>query len=213
MQGLLNKKSMENTKKGLLHKVKIIPTPNLRTFDFHEMEGKPQTEAENKKIHDNIIYRPSEPMVKGGETFEHAVHRAFGELHKIMKEKGNMVITTHNSMYGLIKCWEKEGRPEELNKKFREYYANQDSPEKNQKSTGEHFVMDAPNGKLYVIRHGETSDNAKGVFRTAKATLTDKGKQQAEKLGEMLKGKDIEKIYTSDLPRAIETSEIIKKHL
>lgn len=210
-QGLLQDNRMTTHKKGLLNKVKIIPTPDFRTFDFDEMEGKPQTDAENKKIHNKIVNEPSKPMTDSGESFEHAVHRAFGALKKIIDEKGNKIITTHNSMYGLLKLWEQEGRPQELSQKFREKYVNQDTPEKNQKSTGEHFEIKDKNGIIYVVRHGETSDNAKGVFRTAYAELTDKGKKEAEKLGQELKDCHITKIYSSDLSRAIETSKIIKK--
>lgn len=203
----------KETKKGLLGEIKIIPTKKFRTFDFHEMEGKPQTDAENKKIHTKIIEDPDEPMTPGGESFEHAVHRAFGELKKIIDEKGNKVVTTHNSMWGLLKMWEQEGRPEELDEDFRKKYTQQDTPERNQKSTGEHFLIKGEKGDIYVCRHGETSDNAKGVYRTKQAKLTNKGKEQAKELGKMLKGKDIKIIYSSDLPRAIETSEIIRKEL
>lgn len=207
---------METQKtKGLLgeNKIKIIPTKNLRTFDFHELEGKPQTEEQNKKIHDKIVNDPDEPMTKGGESFEHAVHRAFGELKKIIEEKGNKVVVTHNSMYGLIKMWEKEGRPQELDEDFRKKYVNQDTPEINQKSTGDHFVIKSNNGDVIVARHGETPENKNGLFRKPTSMLTPKGKEQAKELGRKLKGKDIKIIYSSDLPRAIETSEIIRKEL
>jgi broad specificity phosphatase PhoE len=67
--------------------------------------------------------------------------------------------------------------------------------------------------QIIIARHGETEDNHKGVFRTSKTKLTEKGKKQAEDLGKALAGKNITKIYSSDLPRAVETSKIINKYL
>ncbi len=186
----------------------IIPTKEFRTFDFHEMEGKPQTPAEDAKIHDNIVNNPEKPMTPGGESFNEAASRAISTIKDISdKQDGNVAITTHNSMYGLLKLWSESGQPNTLDKTFREKYVGQD----NSNPTGSSFVIKAPGGDIYVVRHGETEDNAKGVFRTAGATLTDKGRIQAQELAAELKGKGITKIYSSDLPRAIETSQIIQK--
>ena len=52
---------------------KIIPTDALKTFDFGDKEGTPQTDAANKTIHNNIVNNPDKPMFDEGETFNEAV--------------------------------------------------------------------------------------------------------------------------------------------
>ncbi len=184
----------------------VSTTPDLRTFDFHELEGQPQTDEENAKIHAQIIEHPDEPMTPGGETFNEAADRALSTIKNIIpKDEGNVGVTTHNSMYGLIKLWDEYGQPATLSRKFREEYTKQD----NSNPTGDSYTIHTPNGDIELMRHGETTDNAKKVFRTSDAQLTEKGKEQAAALGEKLKGKGITKIYSSDLPRAIETSNIV----
>ncbi len=185
---------------------KIIPTKQLRTFDFNELEGKPQTEEQNKKIHNNIINHPEKPMTPTGESFDKASKRGLSAVKSILDTPGNKVITTHNSMFGLIDLWNKEGQPETLDKAFREKYTSQD----NHHQTGDSFEIKGPKGDITVVRHGETEDNAAKLFRRAEAKLTDKGIDEAHALADTLKGKKIDAIYSSDLPRAIETSKIIQ---
>jgi broad specificity phosphatase PhoE len=185
----------------------IIPVPEFRTFDFHEMEGQPQTDDEEEKIHNQIINHPDEPMTPGGESFDEAVRRALPLVEKLLQTNKIIAIVTHNSMYGLIKLWYENGRPKILTKKFRSEYINQD----NDNPTGSYICMESDNGsEVYLIRHGETDDNEEGNFRSSDAVLTDKGKQQALDVGMELQDEGITKIYSSDLPRALETSEIIQ---
>lgn len=62
--------------------------------------------------------------------------------------------------------------------------------------------------KVYIVRHGESETNAKNLWTGwANVHLTDKGKKQAQKVGEFLKNITFDKIYTSDLIRTIETAE------
>ena len=184
----------------------ITTTPALRTFDFNELEGKPQTPESNAKIHDQIVNHPESPMTPGGESFNQAAERGIGIVQKIIaKPEGNVGITTHNSMYGLIKLWDKMGRPDTLDKAFREAYTKQDNLHK----TGDFHVIKDPNGNITLMRHGETKDNAKGVFRTSSTTLTEKGIQQAKDLKEQVAKHNLTKIYSSDLPRAVHTSNIV----
>lgn len=62
--------------------------------------------------------------------------------------------------------------------------------------------------KVYVIRHGESETNEKGLWTgCADVRLTERGKKQAQKAGELLKNITFDKIYTSDLIRAKETAE------
>lgn len=62
---------------------------------------------------------------------------------------------------------------------------------------------------LYVIRHGESETNVSHHWTGWKdVNLTDKGRQDAERAGEILKGNHFDQIYSSDLTRAIHTAQI-----
>lgn len=64
--------------------------------------------------------------------------------------------------------------------------------------------------RVYVIRHGESETNkAKKWTGWLDVHLTDKGKDDAKKAGNFLKGNSFDKIYSSDLVRARETAEIV----
>jgi broad specificity phosphatase PhoE len=66
--------------------------------------------------------------------------------------------------------------------------------------------------KLLVVRHGQTDDNARGIFQGQDgAALNDKGKEQARKLGARLATgtRPPFTIHSSDLARARETAEIV----
>lgn len=65
---------------------------------------------------------------------------------------------------------------------------------------------------LWVVRHGETGANADDTFRGwREVPLNGEGKKQAKEAAEFLKDKDISKIYSSDLNRAMNTAEIIQR--
>lgn len=69
-------------------------------------------------------------------------------------------------------------------------------------------------GSIYLVRHGETDLNAKGVLQgSLEAPLNARGKQQALHSGQLLEGLGITKIVSSPQIRARETAEIISKHL
>jgi len=64
----------------------------------------------------------------------------------------------------------------------------------------------------YFIRHGEIQSNVDKVYAGwSDEALTERGVCQAEKAGETLRGKGIDKIYCSPLRRAVQTAEIIGK--
>ena len=63
--------------------------------------------------------------------------------------------------------------------------------------------------RVFVVRHGESETNRKGIWTGwFDAALTDKGIEDAKKAGKLLKQISFEKIYTSDLSRAVETAKI-----
>ena len=62
--------------------------------------------------------------------------------------------------------------------------------------------------KLYVIRHGQSENNL--IHRHSgwsKTPLTEKGKEDGRRAGRVLAQYSIEKIYTSSLPRTIQTCQ------
>lgn len=67
---------------------------------------------------------------------------------------------------------------------------------------------------LIVMRHGETLFNKMGVLAGwTNVALSNLGKQQVIRTIPVLKSVNIQKIFTSDQQRTIETANIIKKEL
>ena len=63
--------------------------------------------------------------------------------------------------------------------------------------------------KIYLIRHGETESNRKGIFRgRLDIPLSPKGKEQALDLRRYFNAIPVDVIYTGPLSRAVETAEI-----
>ena len=61
---------------------------------------------------------------------------------------------------------------------------------------------------LYLIRHGQSAGNAEGRFGGHGPTpLSELGLEQAEKTARMLAKEGVHAIYSSDLPRAVQTAE------
>ncbi len=62
---------------------------------------------------------------------------------------------------------------------------------------------------IYIIRHGETEANKKGIFRgRLDIELSKRGKEQAEELKKYFKDIEIDYVLSSPLKRAYETSKI-----
>jgi broad specificity phosphatase PhoE len=62
---------------------------------------------------------------------------------------------------------------------------------------------------LYLIRHGETDDNARRVVQMPDAALSARGRAQAARLGERLRDAGIVRLLSSDYRRAQETAEAV----
>lgn len=63
--------------------------------------------------------------------------------------------------------------------------------------------------KVYVVRHGESESNAAGCYSGwSQARLTERGRQDALRAGQLLKDIVIDRVYASDLPRAMETARL-----
>ena len=67
---------------------------------------------------------------------------------------------------------------------------------------------------IYLLRHGQTNLNRDGKYQgIIDKDLNEFGRAQAELLGKRLKKYNIDIIYSSDLKRVIETSEIINNYI
>lgn len=182
---------------------KIHPYDELKTWDLGKLEGTPQTKEAQEKVNNTLINHPNE-KIEGGESFNEFSSRALGIIKDVIHNSdNNTVVLTHNSVFGLIKLWNKEGRPNELSKEFREKYTKQDS------ETGDHYTLKSDKGTIYVVRHGETEDNKAGNFRISDVNLTDKGVQQAKQVGKELKDVKIPEVISSSLPRALHTANLL----
>ncbi|MDP3728209.1 MAG: histidine phosphatase family protein [bacterium] len=67
--------------------------------------------------------------------------------------------------------------------------------------------------RLLLVRHAQSIANQKGITQGQKVDepLSELGKKQAQKLAQGLKNEAIESIYSSDLKRAMHTTEEIQK--
>ena len=65
---------------------------------------------------------------------------------------------------------------------------------------------------LYLVRHGETTDNAAQIMQgQTQGCLNENGKQQARELRDRLTGVHIDAFVSSDLQRAVDTAAIIAR--
>lgn len=63
--------------------------------------------------------------------------------------------------------------------------------------------------KVYMIRHGQSEANVKRVYGgQCQIPLTAAGEEEAVRAGRLLEGITFDKVYTSDLIRAIRTQEL-----
>lgn len=65
--------------------------------------------------------------------------------------------------------------------------------------------------RVYLVRHGETGNNAKGLVQDENAVLSEKGKEQAKKLAERLCYLEFSHLFASDYARALETAGFVAK--
>lgn len=69
-------------------------------------------------------------------------------------------------------------------------------------------------GKIYLVRHGQSEDNAAGVLGGRRdSSLTGLGREQAQRVAEELAAVGIDLIYASPLKRSLETARIIADRL
>ncbi len=67
--------------------------------------------------------------------------------------------------------------------------------------------------RIYIVRHGESGNNATNKHNSPDTPLTEKGIQQAHAVGKRYEKKPIKAIFSSDYKRAHETAAIINSYL
>jgi broad specificity phosphatase PhoE len=63
--------------------------------------------------------------------------------------------------------------------------------------------------RLYLVRHGATNLTAEDRFSGTTGDLSAEGRKQIEKLAERLRGEGIQALYSSPLPRAVDSAHIL----
>ena len=67
---------------------------------------------------------------------------------------------------------------------------------------------------LHIVRHGESAGNARGIIQgSLDLPLTERGREQAERVARRLHGRPIGAVYSSPLRRAAETADAIGARL
>ena len=62
---------------------------------------------------------------------------------------------------------------------------------------------------IFLIRHGETAQNAERVFQHPETPLSLRGSDQARRLAERMAGQGLRRILSSDYQRALETARAL----
>jgi hypothetical protein len=88
-------------------------------------------------------------------------------------------------------------------------------PPRSEEHSGAMIVRHRGQRVMWLVRHAETNWNSLGWAQgqATGARLTPRGRRQALRLAELLEGKDITAIYSSDLPRALDTATTIADRL
>ncbi|EKD90760.1 MAG: phosphoglycerate mutase/fructose-2,6-bisphosphatase [uncultured bacterium] len=67
--------------------------------------------------------------------------------------------------------------------------------------------------KLYLVRHGQTSDRLKNLYHTSQSALSEDGLKQAEFVAKRFESIQIDLIFSSTAQRAKQTAQILSKTL
>lgn len=199
----------------------IHPNENYRTMDMGNDEGKDETKEARTQMKERFSNGdvPIDGENGKGETGKQFAARALSQwIDDKNNQPNNTTIVTHSSVLKAIKAYEDmKDKPEDVNNFSPEQWKEfSDNYNKESTENGDLETFKGTNGDIHVIRHGQTVDNEENKFRSGDTNLTDKGIKQAKVSGQELKektGGNVPKIITSDLPRAIHSSNLIHSEL
>jgi len=67
-------------------------------------------------------------------------------------------------------------------------------------------------GVIYILQHGETEWNVADIYQGLKSSpFTERGRAQIRKAAQYFTDKNIEKLFSSPLERAVQTAEVVAK--
>jgi len=180
---------------------KVHPVDELKAMDLGRLDGK--LEADHRKdINSAIVNRPFQ-KIGGGESFANIEKRVLTKFTELLRNApNNAVIVTNSSVLKIMSQFDQDGRPSNLHINRAEYI-------KEHTHTGEIERFDSDHGRLIVVRHGQVEHPE--LLRTTDAQLSEKGKEQARNAGKELSDVDIPVIYSSPLPRTMETAKLIEE--
>lgn len=183
-------------------------TPALTMWDTGTFGGKPEKTTE--PIIDKLILSDPDAKVGGGESFNEVKNRGLAAATDIMKTAPNgAIVVTNSSVLKFVLLWDKMGRPSNWDGITAKDYLKEST------TPGQDVSMKGDNGQeITWVRHGETDQNQQGVLRDESAVLVDKGKKDADKIGNNLSDKPIPVAYISPTPRTLQTADrILMKNL
>ncbi len=203
---------------------KINTEPSFRTMDMGKDEGAPETKEARAQMKERFAEGNTPVDGDKGETGRQFAGRVLTKWNEVKdNEAHNTTVTTHSSVLKAIKAFEDESTWKDVEKPKdpsnmtdEQWKAYSDSYIKESTNNGDLETFKGKNGEINVIRHGQTEDNKQSKFRSGNTPLTDKGIEQAHEVGKQLKDKtggDVPKIISSDLPRAVHTSNLIHEEL
>src|SRR5690348_3866419 len=199
----------------------IEPNQSFRTMEMGNDEGKDETPEARKQMKVRMSNGdiPMDGENGKGETGKQFANRILSEWNNVKdNEPENTTVVTHSSVLKAIKAYEdmKDKPSDPSNFTPEQWKEFSDNYNKESTENGDLETFKGTNGNIHVIRHGQTEDNENNKFRSGNTPLTEKGIKQAEQSGKELNNLtngEVPKIISSDLPRAMHSSDIINSQL
>lgn len=179
--------------------------PAFNMWDTGTRNGTKETPEAAAEVDRQII---AGQKVGGGESIHDVEDRVIPRMRELIRTAPDgTVVVTHSSTIKLIEQWDAEGR-KDTNQVDAKAYTERHT------AIGDEIPLKSDHGTIWIVRHGETTDNAAGNFRSPNAELTSKGEQQAIDSGKMLQSKidgPIPKMYTSEMDRTKHSGNLINE--
>lgn len=130
------------------------------------------------------------------------VIKAAFDAGQISEEKYLQAVKSYNENIEKAKKSEEIKKQKGVKVDVEKFLSNHTQP-------GNLYELEYNGKKFYVARHGETEDNVAGKLRTPDTKLTDKGRKQIDALKDDIRKRklNVPLVYTSKLPRAVETAK------
>ena len=112
--------------------IPVESEPELRTLDYGDWKGKPESKESQDKIKQEILN--NEPIGVSGEKLSDFANRVLPAAKKIMDNPDeNTTIVTHSSVIKALNAWDEMGRPDKIDETNRTEFAEMYIAEKPEK--------------------------------------------------------------------------------